>query len=110
MKLIRITLCTLYALFFVSSAALAQTSSQMRPRDVPTKPAGTCSERDFIQARDTHIASLCQSGTWKDVSTGAGAGYAGVTTGGTGALVFAQGTLAASNPFINTRPPGTMRR
>src|SRR5687767_7813509 len=30
-----------------------------------------------------------------------GAGYAGVTTGGTGALDFAQGTKTADEPFID---------
>lgn len=60
-----------------------------RPRRVDTKPLEPCNERDFIQAADTHITSLCQNEHWKDVATGT----AGITnSAGVGVLPKSDGT------------------
>lgn len=56
---------------FCGSAAHAQvTHSWGKPREVATKPANPCLERDFIQALDTDKASLCQDAVWVDIATG----------------------------------------
>lgn len=61
------TLLLVLVLATLSTLATAQYASPGRPRRVPTKPATPCSERDFIQALDTDVASLCQNGAWVDL-------------------------------------------
>lgn len=78
------------ALVLFSLPVMAQQAG--RPRKVSTKPATppACNERDFIQADDTDIASLCQNGQWKDVATGSTGVTIGTTaiTGGTNGRVL----------------------
>lgn len=68
-----------------------------RPRKVPTKPATPCNERDFVQADDTHVTSLCQNAVWKDVATAAGgAGVSGPVSSTDNAVARFDGTGGAT--------------
>ncbi len=56
----------------------AQSTRPPGPRRVVTKPAAPCSPRDFIQAQDTGVESICakDGSAWKDlgISSGGSAG------------------------------------
>ena len=88
------------------AAAVAQTGSipPPRPRRVSTKPSLPCSPRDFIQAADTGINSICSKdgSAWNDLSVGGGSGTVTSVTasGGTettsGAAITTTGALRSA--------------
>jgi len=65
----------------------------------PSTPAA--GEVSLYAKADGKLYIKDDAGTETDLTDGAGAGYAGVTTGGTGSLDFAQGTKTADEPFID---------
>jgi hypothetical protein len=60
-------LLVLFCLILCPVVLMAQQPG--RPRRVTTKPANPCNERDFIQAVDTKVTSICQNAQWKDLAT-----------------------------------------
>lgn len=68
----RVVILAALILTTLAMGCLFQVPAQQagRPRRVDTKPPEPCNERDFIQAADTDVASLCQDGHWKPIVTG----------------------------------------
>jgi hypothetical protein len=65
-------LLTITAILLFAVGAQARVPKPIRPRPVATKPGTPWSERDFIQAADTHKTNLCQNALWVDIGTGTG--------------------------------------
>lgn len=78
-----------------------------RPREVATKPGTPCNERDFIQANDTKIASLCQNALWKDVNVAAASGITYTIASGTSALATGAISSATCATAVTTSATGT---
>ncbi len=107
-----------FSQFGVSSGAEAGANSDITSMDGLTGALETVTRIDFAEGAapatpaagkvslyaksDGKLYIKDDAGTETDLTGGGGgAGYAGVTTGGTGSLDFAQGTKTADEPFID---------
>lgn len=99
----------LLALVFLACAisAEAQYGPNGKPRYVATRPAEPCVGRDFVQAIDTGINSICNgmSLTWNNLNTATGGGT--VTVVASGSLTSGAFVTGGGSQTLQTPSPGS---